>query len=192
MGQLLLSCLKAKWKWDNKKKKIHRRAKCPPSRFWSTGIKEEKKKRGWREEIKRGWVGTTADCVLLLTPHPPPVPLAHPAVISLWGMADSCQQLSCFCSIDPLEHAVASASNAACHAGSINPPSPFSKGRTEAWKYENARRRGLWRRQFPPWPESVSHVEENKTSLWCSPATELQWLDFCWNSCRVANRLKEY
>lgn len=76
----------------------------PKSIFGQQESKERKKeKEEEREEIKRG-VGVGGDhrrLPLAVNPHPPPVPLAHPTVISLWGMAGPCQQLSC---LAPLIH----------------------------------------------------------------------------------------
>ncbi len=117
-----------------------------PSRFWSTEIKGTK---GRGREV--GDKGDHHRPSLAVNPHPPPVPLAYPTVISLWGAAQLCQQLSC---LVPLIHfnIVVKASNSACHAGSLPLPSRLSKDMMKAWKYENALHRGLWRRQFPSCP----------------------------------------
>lgn len=78
----------------------------PKSIFGQQESKERERKKGRIEGGDKGgvggWVGGDhRGLSLAVNPHPPPVPLARPAVISLWGTASPCQQLSC---VAPLIH----------------------------------------------------------------------------------------
>lgn len=71
-----------------------KKKKSPPSRFLvdRNQSREEKERIGGGDKV---WVGTTTDSVLLFTPtHLLPHWPSHPAVLSLWGLANPCQQRS--------------------------------------------------------------------------------------------------
>lgn len=55
----------------------------------------QQKSKGGEEEEREADKGGHHRLVLAVNPHLPPVPLAYPTVISLWGTALLCQQLSC-------------------------------------------------------------------------------------------------
>lgn len=133
-----------------------------PSRFWSTVIKAGEEEEG--EEIK----GDHHRFFLAVNPRPPPVPLAYPTVISLWGTAQLSQHLSC---LFPLIHFNTQWWTHQTLRALQDPyPPPFTvfKRNDEGMKIWKCSSQGSVKEAIFIMPVSISYVEENKTFLWCS------------------------
>lgn len=133
-----------------------------PSPFWSTEIKAREEEE--REEIK----GDNHRFSLAVNPHPPPVPLAHPAVTSVCGYGSG----SANGFLVPFHWSIRTHSGGGikrCVPCRIHtPPCTLFKGNDEGMKIWKCSSQGSVKEAISIMPVSFSCVGENKTFLWCS------------------------
>lgn len=162
------------WPWGNfsylslgqkRNKKIHQWANVPKSIL----VNRNQREGGEREEIKGDHRGLS----LTVNPHPPPVPLAYPTVVSLWGTARLRQQLSC---LVPLIHFNTQWWTHQTPRATQDPhpplplPSVVFKGNDEGMKIWKCSSQGSVKEAISIMHMSISYVGENNTFLWCSSA----------------------
>lgn len=128
-------------------------------------VNRNQRERGRREG---GDKGDHHRLFLAVNPHLPPVPLAYPTVISLWGTAQLCQQLSC---LVPLIHFNTRWWTHQMPRAMQDPYPPLFmvfKGSDEGMKIWKCSSQGSVKEAISIMPMSISYVEENNTFLWCS------------------------
>lgn len=109
-------------------KKIHQWENVPESILVNSNQREGERRKGGDKWDHRG-------LFLAVNPHLAPVPLAYPAVLSLWGTAKLCQQLSCL--VPLIQFNTRRRTHQTPRAMQDPHPPPFTVFQRKWWRHEN-------------------------------------------------------